>query len=107
MGVSLGHVDHLLILSYKTDPIGLMACLSESKNHTAWIKYLGIVPTYRRQGYGSYLLGEALLWAESQKFTCLRSLIDQENLPSIATHKRAGFMEKPNLKMIACLYKTL
>ena len=107
MEVPLGQVDHLWLLSNRTDMIGLIACLSESKNNTVWIKYLGIVPIYRQQGYGSYLLGEALLWAESQQFTCLRSLIDQENLPSIATHKRAGFVEKRNVDMIACLYKTL
>ena len=91
-GIHLGHVDWSLVAENDSqEPIGLFTAILDRPKRTAWTKYVGVVPQWRKRRVGEALLTHALSELAAQDFHSTMALIDEQNAPSIALHVRLGY----------------
>jgi mycothiol synthase len=90
-GETLGAADRIFVALADGAYVGLCACLHNAEADYAWIKYVGLVPNYRRMGIGAALVRIAGATTAAAGAETTRSLIDVGNEPSINLHKAAGF----------------
>ena len=60
-----------------------------------------IAPTYQRQGFGQWLLKEAIVQGSSLGLKTLLAFIFAHNVPSLSLFERCGFREWGNLLRVA------
>lgn len=93
-GSTLGAADLVLVANVSQVDAGLCACLHEPGEVEAWIKYVGTVPRFRRQGVARSLLAEAFGHLSRTGVRQIRCLIDTTNEPSVALHRSFGFEQE-------------
>lgn len=88
-----GSVDHgdEAVLAYIGDKcVGLLLSTREPFTE-AWIRFVGVVPASRNQGVATALISHVSDMFVRDGISELRSLISNDNLPSIMVHQRLGF----------------
>ncbi len=72
-------------------PVGVLL-LTEMPESGAWeVAYMGIVPEYRRRGFGTEILLRALCEARAAEVPGLTLSVDARNLPAWNLYRRLGF----------------
>jgi len=74
-------------------PVGAVL-LAENVQHRAWeVVYVGLLPAWRRQGYGQTLLCHAIQFARDAAATQMTATVDARNKPARGLYARFGFVE--------------
>ncbi len=75
---------HMGLYSYKTD-------IHQKKHGSLHLTAIGIVPTFRKKGFGQLLVTWAITYAKIGKFTSINATSRKSNKPIINLVKKAGF----------------
>lgn len=79
-------------------PVGLT--VTELQKKSAWIAYIGLLPSYRRRGIGSKLLESTIKGIVLEHNLPIKSLVDIQNIPSIHLHRSLGFCSLPDFQFV-------
>ena len=67
-------------------------CSLSQDRQALFIRELHLLPEYRRQGVGSWVLEELALWARQRRLPLLRLMVFRSN-PARQLYRRHGFVE--------------
>lgn len=73
------------------------AIIGTSDGRKGWINRLAIDPDYRGKRLAGFLIEECEKALREQGLKVIAALIEEENLPSIAAFKRAGYHYHPDI----------
>jgi GNAT superfamily N-acetyltransferase len=82
-------VERFFIRHPKRGPIGVMAIQHDGE--VGLIRYLGLIPSSRRRGWGSSALRKAILYLRQQGCDVVDLRVDARNKPALALYTGAGF----------------
>lgn len=71
-------------------PIGSLI-LSIPNSRQAELTYLGLLPQYRSQGYGSEIMQFVVQWVQQQHIELATLSVDCRNIPALRLYQRFGF----------------
>lgn len=77
-----------------TDPVAVMNLKRTSARNAVELQYLGVVPAYRRRGYGTDLLKYAILGAIVAQADVVTVAVDARNTAALQLYTRSGFVER-------------
>ena len=81
---------HLLLIACENDPVGW--CRVFPTNHPKEGELgIGLLPTYRDQGKGTYLVHQAIAWATERDFARLTLTTRADNDRAIHVFEKCGF----------------
>ena len=87
------------VLRYEGRDIGLLL-MGRAINEEAELLYLGIVPEFRRQGFGLMAIAHAFQKMQRQGIRVVRTSVDIVNEPAIHCYVAAGFQQTARRKML-------
>jgi GNAT superfamily N-acetyltransferase len=97
------NTGEILLLSHENKTIGMVSLLYSVSTalggKVAILEDMIIVKNYRRQGYGTQLLGEAIRFSKERGCLRLTLLTDYNNKAAIQFYKRAGFAKSKMIPM--------
>jgi ribosomal protein S18 acetylase RimI-like enzyme len=73
--------------------LGVVLFAAGTETNEIELSYLGVVPLFRRCGYGNELLEFAIAAATLAKMTALTVSVDARNEPAMALYRKHGFVE--------------
>jgi len=82
-------VERFFIRHPAQGPIGVMAIQHDGE--VGLIRYLGLIPSGRRQGWGSSALRQAMVYLLQQGCDAVDLRVDARNKPALALYTGAGF----------------
>lgn len=82
-------VERFFIKHPKRGDIGVMAIQHDGE--VGLIRYLGLIPNSRRQGWGSSALRKAITYLRQQGCDVIDLRVDSRNTPALALYTGAGF----------------
>ncbi len=77
-----------------TDPVAVMNLKRHADRNAVELQYLGVVPAYRRRGYGTDLLKYAILGAIVAQAEVVTVAVDARNTAALQLYTRSGFVER-------------
>ncbi len=84
------HTDAWFSIWLEASPIGSLI-LSIPNSRQAEITYLGLLPQYRSQGYGSEIMHFIMQWIRQQHIELATLSVDCRNTPALRLYQRFGF----------------
>jgi ribosomal protein S18 acetylase RimI-like enzyme len=92
---SIGRFDHRywMIGMVNGEPIGVILLSFLPEQDSCEVVYIGVLPTWRRQGYGSALLGLAFEIVRETGTSALTLTVDANNTPAQKLYRNFGFRE--------------
>jgi len=92
---STGRFDpgHWFIGLSNEDPVGVILLSYIEDRHSYEVVYMGVLPKWRRKGYGLALLGQSVLIAEKGGVGNLTITVDSQNKPAQKLYNNFGFQE--------------
>lgn len=84
--------DFSFLLFFGDRAIGLCDIILDEKKSDAWIKHIGIVSEFRRQGLATQLMSAVLKKLDEKNVNLCHALIAETNKLSIQLHQRFGFV---------------
>ncbi len=84
------HTDAWFSIWLENSPIGSLI-LSIPNSRQAELTYLGLLPQYRSQGYGSEIMQFVMQWVQQQHIELATLSVDCRNTPALRLYQRFGF----------------
>jgi GNAT superfamily N-acetyltransferase len=85
------------ILGMYNDDRLIGSVIGTSDGRKGWINRLAIDPEYRGQGLAGILITSAENFLQGFGIQVMATLIEEENLPSISSFKKAGYIYSPGI----------
>lgn len=82
-------------------PVGVLLLAPRHEVNRWELMLMGVVPEWRRQGLGRYILNDALTLAQQAGARELLLSVDQDNTPACDLYSRAGFSEYARQQVLA------
>lgn len=82
-------------------PVGVLLLAPRHEVNRWELMLMGVVPEWRRQGLGRYILNDALALAQQAGAHELLLSVDQDNTPAFDLYLRAGFSEYSRQQVLA------
>lgn len=83
--------DRWWLAEFEVEPIGLLL-INDSPEGEGWeIAYVGVVPEFRRRGFGRELVLKAIIEAKAAGAPLLTLAVDARNHPARELYRRLGF----------------
>lgn len=82
-------------------PVGVLLLAPRHEVNRWELMLMGVVPEWRRQGLGRYILNDALTLAQQAGAHELLLSVDQDNTPAFDLYSRAGFTEYAQQHVLA------
>lgn len=82
-------------------PAGVLLLAPRHEVNRWELMLMGVVPEWRRQGLGRYILNDALALAQQAGARELLLSVDQDNTPAFDLYSRAGFSEYARQQVLA------
>ncbi len=96
--------DHHLLLAYVDGtPAGMITGVETThpdKGTEMFVYELGVDPVHRRRGIATRLVEELAQIARERGCYAMRVLTDRDNLPALATYRRAGATRESDAMML-------
>jgi len=92
---------HVLWADDEPAPVGVLLLAPRHEVNRWELMLMGVVPAWRRQGLGRYILNDALTLAQQAGALELLLSVDQANTPAFDLYSRAGFSEYARQQVLA------